>query len=87
MYTTDIGPRHAKWTARYPHGSRQQAAFWDPLLIWPGAVFSTDLELDVLHLIMTETGIWDPVSNEVGGRSILRSMRSILRSYLRSNED
>ena len=27
-------------SARYPHGSRQQAVFCDPLLIWLSAVFS-----------------------------------------------
>ena len=39
------------------------------LLIWFRAVFSTDLFLTHLHLIMTETGIWDPLSSEACGRS------------------
>ena len=42
---------------RYPHGSTQQAAPVDPLLIWLRAVFSTGHVLGRLHLIMTETGI------------------------------
>ena len=36
-----------------------------------GAVFSTDPLLTVLQEIMTETGIWDPHSNEACVRSIL----------------
>ena len=44
---------------RYPHGHTQQAAPVCPLLICLSAVFSTRSVLTVLHLIMTETGIWD----------------------------
>ena len=41
-------------------------------------VFSTDWFIDVLHLIMRQTGVWDGLSNEACGRSILRAIwRSI----------
>ena len=45
-------------------------------------VFSTGLVLDVLHLIMTETGVLGTGSSEACGRSILRLiLRSILRLF------
>ena len=66
MYTTC---RVREVSARYPHGSREQARPCDPLLIWLSAVFSTVLFLTVLHLIMTETGIMGRTSNEACGRS------------------
>ena len=47
------------------------------------AVFSTALVLAVLHLIMTETGLWDPLRMRACGRSIMRSiLGSILGSIL-----
>ena len=56
-------------SARYPHDPPQQAAPGGSLLIWLSAVFSTDPELSCLHLIMTEMGSEDGLSNEACGRS------------------
>ena len=64
-----------------PPGSRQQADFCDPSSSGLSAVFSTDHVLNVLHLIMTETGIWDGYSNEACGRSIWVNSRSILGQF------
>ena len=72
--------------ARYPHDQRQQAAFCWSLLIWLGAVFSTDPVLSVLQEIMTETGIWGSLSMEACGRSILVNSEVNMRSILVNSE-
>ena len=60
--------RHAKGS-QIPPLSRAASCLCGTAPHLLSAVFSTVQELATLHLIMTETGIWDPLRHEACGRS------------------
>ena len=64
MCTMGYPPDVTRRGRQIPPQVPQTSCSWDLLLIRLSAVFSTVQFYDVLHLILTETGIWGPLVTE-----------------------